>query len=439
MTRWLAVVLVLLAGLPGCVRRGEDSSKEAAQRLRRYILDREPRVVRKLNVDFSGYVKLLGYSISPEGPVRPGTLTKLTLYWSCQKPPGEGWRLFTHVLDGTGERLLNIDNVGPLREGPNHKQALPPSLWTPGKFYVDEQPLTIPSNPKGGKVQIVAGLWKDSQRLAPTTGARDRENRAIVATLRTGASKDRAVDNTRVPRMHVPKLSPGDSIQIDGRLDERAWGRASHTGRLIDVQTGKVNRAFPVNAHALVAWDETGIYVGFDVRDPDITGGFDPSKPDPHLWTRDTVEIMVDPEGDGDNQDYYEIQIGPQNLVFDSHFDAYNQPKTEPNGPFGHQEWSAGVKSRVTLRGTLDNPDDRDNGYVIEALIPWRAFAKAGRTPPVPGDEWRMNFYAVQNNGGVAWSPILGQGNFHKASRFGRVQWGKPLTAGGRSATRSGK
>jgi hypothetical protein len=32
-----------------------------------------------------------------------------------------------------------------------------------------------------------------------------------------------------------------------------------------------------------------------------------------------------------------------------------------------------------------------------------------------------MNFYAMQDNGGVAWSPILGQGNFHKASRFGRV------------------
>jgi hypothetical protein len=29
----------------------------------------------------------------------------------------------------------------------------------------------------------------------------------------------------------------------------------------------------------------------------------------------------------------------------------------------------------------------------------------------------------MQDNGGVAWSPILGQGNFHKASRFGRIAW----------------
>ena len=34
-----------------------------------------------------------------------------------------------------------------------------------------------------------------------------------------------------------------------------------------------------------------------------------------------------------------------------------------------------------------------------------------------------MNFYAMKNNGGTAWSPILGMGNFHRASRFGRVRW----------------
>ena len=34
-----------------------------------------------------------------------------------------------------------------------------------------------------------------------------------------------------------------------------------------------------------------------------------------------------------------------------------------------------------------------------------------------------MNFYAMANNGGTAWSPILGQGNFPKASRFGKVTW----------------
>jgi hypothetical protein len=163
------------------------------------------------------------------------------------------------------------------------------------------------------------------------------------------------------------------------------------------------------------------------VTDSNLIGGFEPQTQDPHLWTRDTVEVMVDPDGDGDNRDYYEIQINPQGLVFDSRFDDYNQPKTEPDGPYGHQEWSAQAETAVIVDGTIDDPKDQDRGYTVEARIPWRSFDRAKRIPPLPGDEWRVNLYAMQNNGGVAWSPILGQGNFHKASRFGRLSFGDPL------------
>jgi hypothetical protein len=54
-------------------------------------------------------------------------------------------------------------------------------------------------------------------------------------------------------------------------------------------------------------------------------------------------------------------------------------------------------------------------------MLPWKSLSKAKQTPPELGTVWRVNFYAMQNNSGVAWSAILGQGNFHKASRFGRL------------------
>ena len=166
------------------------------------------------------------------------------------------------------------------------------------------------------------------------------------------------------------------------------------------------------------------------IRDADVIGYFTDKVAQPKDWTvtgqpmtwnHDTAEIMIDPAGDGDNKDYFEIQIGPQNLVFDSHFDDYNHPKAGPNGPFGHENWSSEVKSAVRVSGTIDDDSDRDVGYTIEARFPWSAFEKAAKVPPDEGDTWRMNFYAMENNGGVAWSPILGKGNFHKASRFGRV------------------
>jgi hypothetical protein len=223
-----------------------------------------------------------------------------------------------------------------------------------------------------------------------------------------------------VPSIDVPFI--GDAaITIDGALTDKGWGEAANLGNFVGVSTGKPTASNHVQGFAKLFWDESYLYVAISVEDAKIRGGFPNDAVDPHLWERDTAEIMIDPKGDGDNKDYFEIQIGPQNLVFDSRFDDYNKPKGGPNGPFGHEEWSSEVKSAVAIYGTLDDDSNTDVAYVVEARFPWSAFERAVKVPPDDGDSWRMNFYAMENNGGVAWSPILGKGNFHKASRFGRV------------------
>ena len=95
--------------------------------------------------------------------------------------------------------------------------------------------------------------------------------------------------------------------------------------------------------------------------------------------------MMVDPDGDGDNKDYYEIQINPQNLVFDTQYDDYNSPNGNGKGPFGHEEWSANLTSAVVVHGTLDDDSDTDKGYTVEAKVPWASFTKAKHSPPQPG------------------------------------------------------
>ena len=424
-------MLFALASLwaTGCVGGSTDTSEKDKERLKAYVLDKAPEnIPSKVEIKFDDRVTLLGHKLEPAGMVKPGQKVKLTMYWKAEKDIEDGWNLFTHVIDSSGERILNIDNVGPLREWRETRQAMPPSLWEPGKVYVDEQEFVIPGNVKTDKIQVVTGVWKDNDRLKITSGPRDRENRGIVATIPTGVTGGgtaAAAPSTRVPVLRVDRLEKDQKIKIDGKLDEEAWRMAPQTGPLVDVATGRPNPGGPVGGTAKLLWNEKGLYVGFEVRDQDVIGGFKKDEKDPHLWTKDTIEIMVDPEGDGDNKDYYEIQINPQNLVFDSHFESYNQPKKEPDGPFGNQDWSAKLESAVTVNGTLDKPGDKDQGYVVEALIPWKSFHKAKQTPPKVGDEWRINLYAMQNNGGVAWSPILGQGNFHKASRFGRVLFGE--------------
>lgn len=417
-----AFVLCVLAlsVLPGC-RKDRPSYDAARERLREYVLDRAPKGIQPLDIDFDGRLRLIGYTRSPAGRARTGRPAELVLYWRADKPIEPGYRIYTHLLDAAGERIASFDDAGPLREKADDVPALPPDAWEVGKIYVDKVPFAVPRGVKTPTVRLVAGVMKGDERLRVLKGEKDSAGNALITTLSV-AQKRKPRRTSRVPNANPVKLAATVKLQIDGKLDEPAWQSAEWMP-LVDVSTGKRNRTFPVNARVKLLWSDEGFYVGFDVSDPDVVGGFERGAREPHLWTRDTVEIMIDPDGDGDNEDYYEIQIGPQNLVFDSQFDRYNQPKQEPDGPFGHEEWSSQVSSAVVVNGTLDNHADKDTGYVVEALFPWKAFTKARRSPPAPGDMWRMNFYAMQENSGVAWSAILNEGNFHKASRFGRVTW----------------
>ncbi|NRA36378.1 MAG: carbohydrate-binding family 9-like protein [Polyangiaceae bacterium] len=424
---WLLLVpFALSVALSGCVDDSVEVTPEDRSKLKAFILNEAPSTMQhKLKTKFAENFTLLGYTIKPEAPLKRGKRVKLTLYWQAHKELGDpGWKLFTHINDSSGERILNIDNVGPLRRMKGDNQVLAPSAWKAGKVYVDEQSFDVPKDLKTKSFQITTGIWKGSQRLKVSGGPTLKDDRAIVATISvSGKSSKNKPRRTRVPSLKVNKLPSGKVILIDGKLDEAEWKTAANTGRFIDVTTGQPNKKFPVNGSAKMLWDDKGFYIAFQVEDSDVTGGFPAKAKDPHLWTKDCIEIMIDPEGDGDNRDYFEIQINPQNLVFDTSYDSYNKPQKQPDGPFGHEEWSAQLKSAVVIDGTLDKPGDKDKGYVVETFVPWSSIKHKG---PAAGKTWRMNLYAMQNNGGVAWSAILGQGNFHKASRFGRITWLAP-------------
>lgn len=373
----------------------------------------------KLDVQLGGALELLGAKVTPTTGLKPGSRVELTLYWRRTGTLPSGFGLFTHVLDDAGERILNLDATGPLRKLRGTEPLYPPSAWEEGKVMVDQVSFWIPASLRTDGVRVVCGLFQGEDRLPVTRGAAHGDRAEVVRLV---VQRPLAPSAGIVPTLWVPRKLSAATVVIDGKLDEPSWARAATTGPLVNVGTGEASTPSELAGNAKLFYDDQALYVGFEVFDDDLRGGFDPTEADPHLWLKDTVELMIDPDGDGDNRDYYEIQVGPQNLVFDSAFDAYNQPRVEPNGPFGHQEWSAKLTSAVELRGTLDD-DREDDGYVVEMAIPWASFGKAQHAPPRPNDTWRMNLYAMQNNGGVAWSPILGQGNFHKASRFGRVRF----------------
>ena len=422
MPGWAAALACLLAFLSAACAR-KSSAERAGLELSRPPAD----LPISLGIEFDGAIELIGAKVTPAQGLKPSSRVELTLYWRKLGRVEQGFRLFTHVLDEAGERILNLDGVGPLRKArPDGEPVLPPSAWDDDKIYVDQQAFWVPATVRTDNISIVCGLFRDSERLPITRGPQQGERARVV---RLAVQRPIEPASTTLPVMWVPRRPPSLSITIDGKLDEPAWARAASTGSFVNVGTGEASSLGEVSGNAKVIYDEESLYVGFEVFDDDLRGGFEPSETDPHLWLKDTVELMIEPDPDGNNRDYYEIQVGPQNLVFDSRFDAYNLPRVEPNGPFGHQEWSANLKSAVELRGSLDD-NREDEGYTVEMAIPWASLGKAKRLPPASGETWRMNFYAMQNNGGAAWSPILGQGNFHKATRFGRVHFAPASSTG---------
>ncbi|MGA2448218.1 MAG: carbohydrate-binding family 9-like protein [Polyangiaceae bacterium] len=433
----LALWAGLLAGAvaaAGCVGGGgKGLTSEEKERLKPFISATMPAgIAHPLDINFENKVHLIGYKFDPES-AKPGQDVSLTYYWRCDEPLDDGWVLFTHTKDEASGKMGNLDFTGPIREMKGTRQVLGPDTWEKGKFYIDQQTYKVPTDVEGSEVSIMVGVWKGDARLRVISGPNDGDNSAIVGKVKTGVAPKAAADEHTLaepPSLTVPKLAQGAKMTVDGKGDDAVWASAPSTGAFVDVGTGKPNTSFPVNATAKLLWDDKNLYVLVQVQEADFYTGFADAKSQPadftaagqpKLWTKDTIEMMVEPDAVGDNHDYYELQINPQNKVFKSQFDTLQQPSGGPNGPFGHEDWDPKLKSAVQI---LKGPDGKQTGYTVEAAIPWAGYVKAAHRPPTVGEVWRVNFYAMKNNGGVAWSPILGQGNFHKAARFAKVTWG---------------
>jgi hypothetical protein len=235
-------------------------------------------------------------------------------------------------------------------------------------------------------------------------------------------------------------------LQIDGRLTERAWAGAPWSDPFVDIEGTKRP---PLATRVRMLWDDEFFYFGADLEEP-------------HLWAtlkeRDSVifqdndfEVFIDPD-DGDTHNYLELEINALNTVWDL---MLVQPYRD-GGPAIHAWDIAGLRTAVDLRGTLNRPEDRDDGWSIEIAIPWKMLAEAAprRARPRAGEQWRVNFSRVQwqldvregrytkrLNPGTGkpfpednwvWSP-QGAINMHMPERWGFVQFSD--TASGEGST----
>lgn len=403
-----------------CVERAPELSPADRERLREYVSNQAPTPEHPLEIEFENGVRLIGYDVDPDNVTTNSEFT-ITWHWHATEDLDDGWQLFTHVAKSNGENALNQDGVGIIRE------LYQPGRWEAGQYIRDRQTVTLPADWGSDTAVFYLGLWNGPHRLAIRRGPDDGDNRVRAASLQVGgaaaAAEPARPEQPQQQAQRQPAVQPppaliasraSGAIAIDGDLDEPSWAQAPRTENFVNTLNGT---PADFRASARVMWDDEKLYVGFEVADRYVSNTIE--ERDGHLWEQDAVEIMIDPDGDGAN--YFEMQVSPANVVFDTRYDTRRQPQ-----PFGDVAWNSRLEARVSVRGT-PNDDSADQGYIAEIAIPWRAF-RAGTPPaarPEPAATWRVNFYVMDKRqggamGSAGWSPTH-EGDFHVPGRFGTI------------------
>lgn len=210
--------------------------------------------------------------------------------------------------------------------------------------------------------------------------------------------------------------------RIDGDLGDAAWGFAEETGALLEPRSGK---EAPLEASAKMLWDDRYLYVGIGVRDLSLRASH--RKHDEPLCEQDCVGLFLDPNSDG--QSFFEIQLSPRGVVFDTRHEAGREPT-----PSGHVSWSSEVRAAVRVQGELDD-EVADRGYDLELAIPWHAFVTTNaRTGGAPrsGSQWAANLFVLDRQASgqraAAWS-ASSDGDFQAPEHFGSVRFERAPSA----------
>jgi hypothetical protein len=393
----MAMCLALPGVFYGCSKKQRALTEEQKEEVAKYVGEAVTKPQHPLNIKFGESITLIGYDADADKVV-PGTPFNITWHYRVDKNVGGDWKLFTHLADAAGTSRINYDDKGKLRT------MFPASAWEAGSFVRDPMTITLPEDWDSDGLIVFLGFWQDEDRL-PVTGPSDHDNRARAVELKVERKEP------KVPEQHAPFASQG--VKLDGKLDDAVWMSAVSV-ELVNTMTGVAEQP---KTDVKTAWDDNNVYVAFDVEDDALHSTF--TEDDQHLWEQDCVEVMIDPDGDGNN--YFELQVSPAGKHFDTRYDTRRNPR-----PYGHTDFNSGIKSGVAVRGKL-NDEESDQGYTVELAIPWAAFAmgEPKHEKPAPDANWRMNFFVLDARGeheqrAVGWSPPR-VGDFHVPRRFGTI------------------
>ena len=247
----------------------------------------------------------------------------------------------------------------------------------------------------------------DTCHGVPSPGLSRREIDALLAETEGRQS----MSYTGIVRI-ISKSSPKDFVP-DGNLQKAVW-KAADWVRIDHDMSGQ--KHYPQSeTEVATVWTPRYVYFAYRCKYAvlNLFDDADPAVEKFELWTRDVVEVFLNPQPERVSH-YYEFEVSPNNLWIDLEID-------KDQSPFNDASWDSGFDHATHI-------DPTHHVWTCEIRIP---VASMGAKQISAGAEWRLNLFRADGPGGdsqrrfLSWSTIPEGVTFHAPTRFGIIQFAK--------------
>lgn len=188
---------------------------------------------------------------------------------------------------------------------------------------------------------------------------------ALILTLLHAWSSDKAVINSAnstkpevTSVLEVPKVTAVPTL--DGEVNDAAWAAGVASTGLFTSDDGK-----PITDSTIrLAWGDGKLFLLLYAADSDIRATV--TSPDTPLWPEDAFRLTFQHPGDPTQ---YVIYVSPTGVVSD---EAIRGATSDP-------KWQSQATVAHDFDGTLNDPSDDDEEWVIEMAVPLSAIGLRDR------------------------------------------------------------
>src|ERR1700748_3476667 len=151
---------------------------------------------------------------------------------------------------------------------------------------------------------------------------------------------------------------------IDGKGSDKVWQHVPWTEDFTDIE-GDIRPKPALRTRARMLWDKENLYVYAELEEPDLWGTL--RQHDTIIYDDNDFEVFIDPDNDALN--YFELEFNALNTEMDLFL-----YKPYRLGGKALLSWDCqGLRSGVSVRGTLNRPGDKDQGWSVEMAIPLKS------------------------------------------------------------------